>query len=148
MTDEAPLSLEDRQHLLYLSYGHFVVGGLTTICGAFPLIHLAVGIGMVTGRMGSRPEPMGFMFIVVAVTLIGMFWGIAGLLIYAGRCLRDHRRRTLCFAVAILACVFLQPFGLLLGILSIIVLSRPSVRAAFEATDRLAAASASQPASF
>lgn len=149
MYDETPpLTDEDRQHLSYLAYGHFVIGGLTLICGAFPFIHLAVGIGIVSGRMGGRADPAGFIFIVVAVFLITMFWSFAGLVIYAGKCMRAQRRRTLCFVVAVCACVFLNPFGLVLGIFSIIVLMRPSVKAAFEANDRGAAASAVAPISF
>ncbi|MCB9593245.1 MAG: hypothetical protein H6719_10985 [Sandaracinaceae bacterium] len=132
-SESAPdLTADDVQQLKLLSWGHFILGGLTVLCGFFPFIHLAVGIGMVSGEMGGRPEPAGWIFVAVASALIAFFWATAGLTIYAGRCLREQRKRTLCFAVAILQCVFFQPIGLVLGVFSIIVLIRPSVKAAFE----------------
>ena len=129
------LTAEDVNHLKMLAYGHYALGGLTVLCGFFPFIHLAVGIGMVSGEMGGRPEPMGFFFMAIATALIAFFWATAGLTIYAGRCLREQRRRTLCFVVAIVQCAFFQPLGMVLGIFSIIVLLRPSVRKAFERAD-------------
>ena len=137
-TDAAnELTNEDIQHLRWLAIGHYVLGGLTVLCGFFPFIHLTVGIGLLTGQMGAddpgQPELVGAMFVGIATLMIAMFWISAGLTIYAGRCLVARRRRTLCFVVAVLSCVFLQPIGLVLGIFSIIVLNRPSVKAAFDA---------------
>lgn len=42
------------------------------------------------------------------------------------------RRRTSCVVTAVVGCVFFQPIGLVLGVLTILVLMRPSVVAAFE----------------
>lgn len=139
MSESDELTPQDHDHLRMLAMGHYVVGALTSLCGFFPIIHLVVGIGLVTGGFGEgrgQPPPpaMGAFFIVAALGMMGMFWGLAALLIVAGRNLRACRRRTFCFVTAVVACVFLQPFGLVLGILTIIVLARPSVRAAFERT--------------
>ncbi len=130
------LTSDDIDHLRWLSIGHYIVGGLSVVCGFFPFIHLSVGIGMLSGQLsGSNPPAdaqfVGALFIGIASVMIAMFWITAGLLIYAGRCYVARRKRTLCFVVAVLACVFFQPIGLVLGILSIIVLNRPSVKAAF-----------------
>jgi hypothetical protein len=49
----------------------------------------------------------------------------------AGSKLSNRRGYTFCFVVACLECMFM-PFGTILGILSIIVLSRPSVKELFD----------------
>jgi disulfide bond formation protein DsbB len=50
---------------------------------------------------------------------------------YAGRCLAQRRRYLLCMVVAGIACIFM-PFGTALGVFTLVVLSRPAVKAAFE----------------
>jgi hypothetical protein len=58
-------------------------------------------------------------------------WTLAGLLIYAGRCLARRTRRLFCLVAAGLGCLFF-PLGTVLGVFTFIVLSRPTVRAVFE----------------
>ena len=48
----------------------------------------------------------------------------------AGRSLARHRRYTFCLVVAAILCLFV-PFGTLLGVFTIIVLVRSTVRARF-----------------
>jgi len=126
------LTSEDAKHLTWLSWGHYAVAALTALIGCFPLIHFFVGVGMLSGQMGDAPAGMGVFFITIATALIGFFWSVAGVTAYAGKCLAERRKRTLCFVVAIIQAVFFQPFGAVLGILSILVLQRPGVKAAFE----------------
>lgn len=132
----AGLTREDEQHLTWLAYGHYALAALTFVCGLFPMIHLTVGIGLLAGELGPY-EPnralTGGIFVLVAGGLIGMFWAVSAALIYAGRCLRRRVKPTLVFVVAIIQCVFFQPLGLVLGILTILVLTRPAVKAAFQA---------------
>jgi len=127
------LTAEDIQHLTWLSWGHYAIAALTALFGCFPLIHLGVGVGMLTGQMGDAPAGMGLLFIAIATVIIGLFWSVAGVTAYAGKCLAERRRRTLVFVVAIIQAVLFQPFGTVLGILSILVLQRDSVKAAFDA---------------
>ncbi len=137
MIDEAPpLTREDEDQLRWLSISHYVVGGLSVLCGFFPIIHLAVGIGLLTGNMGpGEPRFMGAFFVGVAAAIMAMFWGTAALAIATGRALRAKRRRTLVMIACILECFFLQPFGIILCVFTMLVLFRASVRAAFDAND-------------
>ena len=57
-------------------------------------------------------------------------WIFAGCLIAAGRHLQQRRRHTFCLVMAAVACMFM-PFGTVLGVFSIIVLIRPSVKELF-----------------
>jgi hypothetical protein len=43
----------DAEHLRLLSIFHYVVGGLSALCACFPFIHLAIGIGIVSGAFNE-----------------------------------------------------------------------------------------------
>jgi hypothetical protein len=58
----------------------------------------------------------------------------------AGRNLAQQRRYTFCLVIAGLLCIFI-PFGTVLGVFTIVVLVRPSVKALFEQQAAVAATS-------
>lgn len=129
---------QDQQHLDLLGIFHYVVAGLAGLFSLLPVIHLAIGIAMVTGHMdgmhahAGQPDPawFGWFFIAIAALLIlsGMIFSV--LLAYAGRCLRRRRRHTFCVVMAAISCAFM-PFGTVLGIFTLIVLTKPSVKSLF-----------------
>lgn len=127
---------DDLQHLRLLSIFHYVVAGLAALFGLFPIIHLAIGIAIVSGSIpasgGSPPPPrwFGTMFIVVPGLFIVLLLGLAVALVIAGRLLQQRRGYLFCLIVAGISMLF-QPFGMVLGILTIIVLLRPSVKELF-----------------
>ena len=125
----------DLEHLRLLSIFHYIVGGLAALFSLFPVIHLAMGIAIVTGRMSdASDEPtamaMGWFFIVMAVGAIAVGMSFAVCLILAGRFLTQRVHYTFCFIIAALACAFV-PFGTILGVFTIIVLVRPGVKEMF-----------------
>ncbi len=80
----------------------------------------------------------GWLFIVVGAMAISLGWTLALLVLIAGRQLAARRRYTYCLVVAGLECLFM-PFGTVLGVFTILVLARPSVKALFgEPVDPLA----------
>ncbi len=131
-------SSEDQQHLQLLSIFHYVVGGLTVLFACFPLIHVALGLAMIYApdSMGAKPgeQPpaaVGWLF-----TCMGgaMFLGgvaVAVCIILAGRFIRRRARYWFVFVRACFQCAIF-PFGTALGVFTIIVLSRPSVKALFQ----------------
>ncbi len=124
----------DEQQLQLLEIFHYVVGGLTALFACFPLIHLALGIAMVTGAFGGKSPPpavFGWVFIVFALGFILSGWALAGCLVAAGRKLRKRTSWTFCLVVAGLACL-MMPFGTILGVFTIVVLLRDSVRVLFD----------------
>lgn len=133
----------DADHLRTLAVCHYVLGGLCFVVGCFPMIHLAIGIAIVTGVFPMQPagngangppfpaELFGWLFIGVASAMIAFYWALGLALVQAGTCLRQRKWHTFCLITAGFACLF-QPLGLALGIFTFIVLLRPSVRAAFE----------------
>jgi len=77
------------------------------------------------------PVAFGLIFICVGVLglLIGFTYALAQVL--AGRFIAKRKRRTFCMIVAGLNCLNI-PMGLILGVFTIIVLVRPSVKLLFE----------------
>ncbi len=125
---------EDERQLELLSTFHYIVGGLTALFACFPLIHVALGLFMVFGDLNGEPPPpfMGWLFLVIGGFLVVSGWALAALIIAAGRKLKRRISRTYCLVVAGLECL-VMPFGTILGVFTIITLTRDSVKKLFEA---------------
>jgi len=127
---------QDREHVRLLAVFHYVVAGLVAIFSLIPVIHLSIGIAMVSGAF-PLPKPgepdvrfIGWFLVAFAAIFIGCGLTLAAFIAIAGRNLWLHRRHLFCLVVAAVSCVFI-PFGLVLGVFTIIVLMRPSVRELF-----------------
>ncbi len=84
-------------------------------------------------RHQHPPAFFGWIFIRIAGgSMVTLGWTLAALVLAAGRMLARRRRYLFCLVVAGIECVFM-PLGTVLGVFTIIVLVRPSVKAAFEA---------------
>jgi hypothetical protein len=126
---------QDDQYLRLLSIFHYVVAGLAGLVSLVPTLHLAIGIAMVSGLMKDAKDPfpieiMGWFFIAIASVFILCGLAFATCLFLAGRFLQQRRRYTFCLVMAALACMFM-PFGTVLGVFTIITLTRESVKAQF-----------------
>ncbi|WP_282276781.1 hypothetical protein [Stenotrophomonas sp. PS02297] len=134
------LTDEDASQLRLLSIFHYVVAAITGLFSLFPVLHLAMGLAMVTGKLpmdqgtsGAQaldPQLFGWFFVAFAGAFIVCGLTLAGFMAYAGRCLGRRRRHTLCLVVAAISCM-MMPFGTVLGVFTLIVLMRPAVKAAF-----------------
>ncbi len=128
----------DEEHLKLLSIFHYVVAGLTALYACIPIIHLTFGIAMLSSFFGEGfdnggpPAVLGWIFVGIAVPLILLGWAFAICLFVAGRKLARKEHRMFCLVMAAISCLFV-PFGTVLGIFTIVVLMRPSVKALFEA---------------
>ncbi|MGD2176073.1 MAG: hypothetical protein PVJ27_11765 [Candidatus Brocadiaceae bacterium] len=124
---------QDEQYLNLLSIFHYVVGGIAALFACFPIIHVVMGVLMLTGVMadnGGPPAAFGIFFVAVGALMVLVGWAFAVLLVLAGYFLSARRHHTFCLVMAAVACIFM-PFGTVLGVFTIIVLVRPSVRQLF-----------------
>lgn len=129
----ADANAQDIEHLRLLSIFHYVVAAITALFSLFPVIHLAIGLGLVSGRIDDTdPEAVmvGWVFVGIAIMLILTGMVFAGLLAYAGRCLAQNRRYTFCLVIAAISCMFM-PFGTVLGVFTLVILVKPSVKQRF-----------------
>lgn len=126
---------KDLEHLRWLSTGFYVYAALTALLACFPFIHLFIGIGLVSGSFEdgkNQPPPLfvGWMFIGVALIFILSGFALAICNLLAAKYLKQQSKYTFCFVMAVINCMF-APLGTLLGVFTIIVLLRDSVKTLF-----------------
>ena len=128
---------QDTEHLRILSICHYVLAGLCVFPLLYGLFYLLMGIFFGVA-IANSPQPDNgppavlfggiFVFVGLVISLVALTFGI--LLYKAGRNLSSHQNHTFCFVIACIACAFM-PFGTILGIFTIVVLMRESVKGLF-----------------
>ena len=138
MGDTAPNQQQilDNEHLRLLSIFHYIKGGLTGLFSCIPIIHVVLGLVMIIapqvfGHGGDQPPAfLGWLFVILGICIILLGWTFAALTLIAGRCIAWRKHRTFCLVWACVQCISV-PFGTVLGVFTILVLSRASVTALF-----------------
>lgn len=131
---------QDEQHLKLLSIFHYIVGGIIALFSFFPIFHLVFGIVMIvspdTFESGGEGPPafIGWLFALIGGTIILVGLVLASCVFIAGRFLALRRHYTYCLVIACIQCLFI-PFGTVLGVFTIIVLMRDSVKQFFTTTE-------------
>jgi len=128
----------DTEQLNLLAIFHYVVAGLAAIFSFFPLLYTAVGVIFIfVARHGAAkpgeelpPEFLGWIFAVLGLVLIVIGIAMAICILIAGRSLALRKRYSFALIIACIECLFV-PFGTILGVFTIVALSRESVRALF-----------------
>ena len=131
----------DTEQLNLLAIFHYVVAGLAALFSFFPLIYTAVGVIFIfaarhgTAKPGEElaPEFLGWIFAVVGSLLFVIGIVMAICILVAGRSLALRKRYTFALVIGCIECLFV-PFGTILGVFTIVALSRESVRALFTKT--------------
>jgi hypothetical protein len=123
---------QDEQYLKLLSVFHYVVGGITALGACIPIIHLSIGIAILTGAIEDAPVFVGLLLVALAIVAMIFGWTLAVCIIIAGRFLAKRTHYMFCLVTAAISCI-LFPFGTVLGVFTIIVLLRSSVKALFTA---------------
>ena len=129
---------QNEEHLRLLAIFHYVVAGLATLFSLFPLLYTTIGgVFIFAARHGTPkpgeelpPEFLGWIFVALGSVLFLAGLAMAVCVLIAGRCLSRRRRYTFALVIACIECLFI-PFGTILGVFTIIVLSRASVRGLF-----------------
>ncbi len=132
----------DEQHLRLLSIFHYVVAAITALCACFPIIYLIFGVVMLSAPShNGPPRALGVVFVVLPLLLMLVGWALAACIALAGHHLSRRRHYMFCFAMAWVMClmVIFCPYVTALGVFTIIVLSRASVKQAFSDARRTAA---------
>jgi hypothetical protein len=140
---------QDRQYLTLLLVFHFVLAGLAFFIGLCPLLGLGMGIWMVSGAFPTGPAPgtypgsppgpppgppmqmMGWLIIGEYALMLTVLYGAAILACVVGYFLKRRKRWLFCIVGSGIQCLFI-PFGTILGVFTIIVLARESVKYVFQ----------------
>ena len=126
----------DIEQLNLLAIFHYVVAGLAALFSFFPLLYTAVGVIFIfaarhgTAKPGEElpPEFLGWIFAVLGLVLFLIGIAIAICILIAGRSLALRKRYSFALVIACIECLFV-PFGTILGVFTIVALSRESVKA-------------------
>jgi hypothetical protein len=134
----------DIEHLNLLSLFHYIRAGIlalfVTLFGGY---YVVIGVVLLVmppptappGSAGGPPPEflsvVGWLIVAIGAGALLLGYTMTVLTIIAGRCLARHRHWTFCFIVACVQCAEM-PMGTVLGIFTILVLLRPSVKELFE----------------
>jgi hypothetical protein len=136
--DVVRASQQDKEHLTALAICYYVMAGLTFLstCGMALYMWMLLMMSKVFDPTAGAP-PMGVphtagttvLLTVLVILLCGT--AFAGLFAYAGRCLQLRKNSVLIMIAAAINCLHF-PLGTVLGVLTFVVLGRPSVKATFD----------------
>jgi len=130
---------QDLDQIKILAIFHFIVAGISGVFACFPIFHLMMGISMLTGNFFSGQTPtdipfpfsiFGLMFTLIPAAIILLGWAFAISLAISGYFLTKKQHYLFCMVMAGISCIF-TPFGTVLGVFTIVVLMRPSVKELF-----------------
>jgi hypothetical protein len=128
----------DLEHLKLLSIFHYVLSGITAIFSCMAIFHLLIGIAIVSRQVEAPPPDaqwIGWSLIILAAIFILLGWLFAIGLFFAARFLAQQKHYTYCLVVAAVSCIFM-PFGTILGVFTLVVLTKESVKRRFEQAGR------------
>jgi hypothetical protein len=128
---------KDTEHLQLLAIFHYVVAGVAALCSFFPLLYSVMGGFLIyaaqhPGPNNQEPPPafLGWIFIAVGAVFFLAGIAMAICILIAGRCLSRRKAYSFTLVMACVECLFV-PFGTILGVFTIVALSRESVKALF-----------------
>ena len=128
---------QDNEHLRLLAIFHYVVAGFAALVSFFPLLYSIVGVFLLyaahhPGPGNQEPPPafLGWIFVVLGALFFLAGVTMAICILIAGRCLSRCKAYSFALVVACIECLFI-PFGTILGVFTIVALSRESVRTLF-----------------
>ncbi len=125
---------DDLEHLKLLSIFHYIVGAIMLLFSFLPLIHVGIGLFMILSpeslidNGGEQPPAfVGWLFAIIGAIVCAIGLAISICTILSGRFLSRKIKYMYSFVMACIECLFM-PFGTILGVFTIIVLSRDSVK--------------------
>ena len=132
-------SIVDEEHLKLLSLGYMISAGFAAFFALFGLVYVVMGIivgyAIAHGPPGKNGEPppafIGLIFAAAGFAIFIIAMSVAFARYWAARCVKQRKSRTFCMVIAAISCLEF-PYGTALGVLSFMVLGRPSVVKLFE----------------
>ena len=130
------LTPQDVEHLKTVAILHYLAAALFALTGCLSILHLGLGIAILTGVMPMQPsEREGAAFTGTIFTAVGLIWMVgwwmmAVVIALGGRNLQLRRSWPFAMIVAVLLAMH-APLGTLLGVFTIVILVRPNVKAVF-----------------
>lgn len=132
----------DEEQLRLLSLFHYITAGVTAVFGTFPIIHVLIGLmflfmpeaapSLPSGKGAGPPREFGFLFVGLGCLFVAGGWTLAALHFLTARYLKQRRHYWFCMIVSGLSSLICMFANAVVGIATIVVLSRDSVRGLFQ----------------
>ncbi|MBC8378274.1 MAG: hypothetical protein H8E62_03780 [Planctomycetes bacterium] len=125
------------QTLDLISIFHYVVAAIIYLKGAVAFVFMGIGSIAMMGILADQPADMealvviGLLFFMVPMMFLTVSWTAATLVLFAGRRIANRTNLTYCQIVAGIECLCV-PFGTILGIFSLITLTKPENKEIFK----------------
>lgn len=134
-----PPTAEDESQLNTLAICHYIYAGMLGLFGIFGLIYVVFGVILATASLGASgsgpggPPPAAIGGVVAAIGgfITFFLWAKAACVAYSGISLKKRQKRTFSFVIACICCMNI-PLGTALGVFTLVVLSRQSVKAIYD----------------
>ncbi len=129
----------DEEHLRLLSIGYYVSAGVSAFTSLFGLMYVMMGVFVAfvaanaPARPGHAPPPLfvGGIFAAIGLGIFAFMIALAVLKFVVARRLVQRRSRVFCLVIGALCCLGI-PYGTVLGVFTLMVLSRRTVAGLFE----------------
>jgi hypothetical protein len=139
MDEKLRQAILDEEHLKLLSIGYMIRAAISMLASLFGLLYVFIGALMeifltkMPSGTGEVPPPhIGLFFFGFGLAIFLGMIAFAILQLLTGVYLKRRKARPFCMVVAGLSCILI-PYGTLLGVFTLIVLARDSVKPLFEA---------------
>jgi len=126
-------SIIDEEHLKLLSMGYMVSSGVTAFFSFIGLVYVFIGIMMTkafpqaaANASEQPPAFIGLVFACIGLAIFIFMIALAAAKFWVALCIKRRKSRIFSMIVAGISCLGI-PYGTLLGVLTFIVLGRPSV---------------------
>lgn len=134
------VSRPDGDLLSIVSIFHYVLGGFQMLFSLIGLVYVAMGILMATGALDSTkgeppPPELGWIFGGMGVVFVLIFLAMGLLSINTGINISRRKHRTFCIVIDSILCMMI-PFGTIVGIFGLVLLTKPSTAQEFEGLGR------------
>ncbi len=135
MEEVTQVKKADGDKLLIISIFHYVLAAFQMLFSLAGLIYITFGFLIANGTMEASkgttapPVEMGWIFIVFGVIFVTIFFVLSILTLKTGINISKRKHRTFCIVIDSILCLWV-PFGTLVGIFGLVLLTKPEM--AFE----------------
>jgi hypothetical protein len=127
---DEPSRAADLKNLRVVGVLHYVAGALLALFSSLFIGCIWFGVRSMRTHVPGASSSFGPLVVGMGSVALVLGWTMAGMMVQAGRCIEARRSRRLCLIVAALSTGWF-PFGSILGLFTLVLLTKPHVRALF-----------------
>lgn len=135
---------DNARYLNLLYIFHMIVGGVAGVFSCLPLVNLSMGLSAISDIpksivQGDAFSPFTFlsvMFILLPLGIVVIGWMFAIAVVLNGYYIKKRHWHAYCLIVSGIESIFM-PFGTILGIFTIILLTKSEIKVLFDQEENL-----------